>query len=125
MRVSVPTSALCLVVACAFTGAATAHAADAGEVDRLILVGVVLGAEDDAIAVIENQRTGGQRLYHVGEQVGALVVLAIKPDRAVLRGGDEQVELRLATARRTTTPVVRRAPPRAPFSRRLPRTGIR
>jgi hypothetical protein len=125
MRVPVPTSASCLVVACALTGAATAHAADPGEVDRLILVGVVLGAEDDAIAVIENQTTGGQRLYHVGEQVGSLVVLAIKPDRAVLRGGDKQVELRLATARRTTTPVVRRAPPLAPFSRRFPRTGIR
>jgi len=89
-----------VVLAIALAGVAWAEASAQTGVPPLVLVGVVLGRPDGAIAVVRDRRTGKEALYHVGDRIQDVTVLAVLADRAVLRAGGQDVELRLAASPR-------------------------
>jgi hypothetical protein len=124
-RSRVAVAAAGLVVALA-TWAVAARAVEAADdlAQRLVLVGVVLADPDEPIAVIADRRTREEALYHAGDTVQGAVVVAVTADRAVLRTGGDDVELRLAiTPRPSSGPAAGAGRPRPGL--RLPRSPFR
>lgn len=88
---------------------------------RFVLVGVVFGRSGGPMAALKDSRTGREDLYHVGDQIQDVTLLAVATDRAVLRSRGQDVELRLATSPRGSDPT---PPPRQAIrGRALPGRG--
>jgi type II secretory pathway component PulC len=80
----------------------------------LRLVGIVVRDGGEALATIEEPRTGRQTFYRVGDTVGEARLVRILEDRAVLVVGGTEVELRLAGIPDTSGPVAPTARAPAP-----------
>lgn len=104
-----------VVVGVALAGAGFSEVLDVDR--RFVLVGVVLGHRAGPIAVIEDRHTGQDALYRVGDLIEGAAVVAITADRAVLRAGELEVELRLAASPPQRDGPARFVPPRASRSR--------
>lgn len=104
-------------------GTAWAQAPIGHSAQRFVLVGVVLGRADGPMAALKDRRTGRDALYRVGDQIQDVTLLAVASDRAVVRAGGRDIELRLAASKRgSDVPTVVRAPPRRPIrGRTVPR----
>jgi hypothetical protein len=101
-------------------GPAWAQGPTVDSAPRFVLVGVVLGRSDGPMAVLKDRRTGREALYHVGDQVQDVTLLAVAADRAVLRTGARDVELRLATSQRgSDLPLAVTPAPPQPIRRRV------
>lgn len=66
------------------------------QAQALRLVGVVVRDTGEALATIEDPRTGREAFYRVGDSVGEARLVRILEDRAVLAVAGTEVELRLA-----------------------------
>jgi hypothetical protein len=99
---------------CSIVGAAAwAQAPPVNSAQQLVLVGVVLGRSDGPMAIVKDRRTGKEALYRIGDQIQDLTLLAVAADRAVLRAGRQDIELRLAASPRGgDVPVAVTPPPR-------------
>jgi hypothetical protein len=94
-------------------GAAWAQEPPVNSAQQFVLVGVVLGRSDGPMAVVKDRRTGREAPYHVGDEIQDVTLLAVAADRAVLRAGGHDIELRLATSPRGgDVPVAVTSPPR-------------
>lgn len=99
---------LCALVLVLLAHAPPAHAAPASPLARTLelrLVGIIVRDSGEALATIEEPRTGRQTFYRVGDTVGEARLLRILEDRAVLVVGGTEVELRLAGVPDSAAPV--------------------
>lgn len=101
-------------------GAAWGQGATVDSAPRFLLVGVVLGRPDGPMAVLKDRRTGRDALYRVGDRIQDATLLAVATDRAILRAGGRDTELRLAASRRGgDVPIAVTPPPRGPIRGRI------
>ena len=97
-------------------GTASAQGPSVDSAQRFVLVGVVLGRSNGPMAVVKDRQTGREALYHVGDQIQDVTLLAVTADRVVLRAGQGDIELRLATSQRSSdVPTAVTPPPRRPI----------